>query len=193
MKNLQEYVKKNDTDVKTLNKLKELATKLTGIEEVQGETVVDVIGFINDNYSGGGSSGGSGEIITFEGRGLMEDNTATLTKITDERYLIEGEISIKITKSILEEEEGYAYVGHLYGDTGSIWSANRIGEPISCLCSLPYYGEYYQCILTRYNSQHDLLRMPDELISKISSLGDDDSLDCRLYLKTLTTIYKMSY
>ena len=55
MKDINNYIKENDTDNVILNKLKELGTKLTGQENVQGETVADVLDFINSNYSGGGS------------------------------------------------------------------------------------------------------------------------------------------
>lgn len=62
MQDINKCIKETDTDNVTLKKLKELGTKLTGQENVQGETIADVIGFINDNYSGGGSSGGSSEL-----------------------------------------------------------------------------------------------------------------------------------
>lgn len=55
MQDINNYIKKNDTDNVILNKLKELGTKLTGQENVQGETVAEVLEFINNNYSGGGS------------------------------------------------------------------------------------------------------------------------------------------
>ena len=55
MEDINNYIKENDTDNVILNKLKELGTKLTGQENVQGETVADVLDFINSNYSGGGS------------------------------------------------------------------------------------------------------------------------------------------
>lgn len=59
MEDINNYIKENDTDNVILNKLKELGTKLTGQENVQGETVSEVLDFINSNYSGGGSSGGA--------------------------------------------------------------------------------------------------------------------------------------
>ena len=55
MEDINNYIKENDTDNVILNKLKELGTKLTGQENVQGETVAEVLEFINTNYSGGGS------------------------------------------------------------------------------------------------------------------------------------------
>ena len=55
MEDINNYIKENDTDNVILNKLKELGTKLTGQENVQGETIADVLDFINSNYSGGGS------------------------------------------------------------------------------------------------------------------------------------------
>ena len=56
MEDINNYIKENDTDNVILNKLKELGTKLTGQENVQGETIADVLDFINSNYSGGGSN-----------------------------------------------------------------------------------------------------------------------------------------
>ena len=55
MQDINELINETDTDNVILNKLKELGTKLTGQENVQGETVADVLDFINTNYSGGGS------------------------------------------------------------------------------------------------------------------------------------------
>lgn len=55
MQDINNYIKETDTDNVILNKLKELGTKLTGQENVQGETVAEVLEFINNNYSGGGS------------------------------------------------------------------------------------------------------------------------------------------
>ena len=67
MEDINELINATDTDNVILNKLKELGTKLTGQENVQGETVAEVLDFINNNYSGGGSSsvGGSTEIKTY--------------------------------------------------------------------------------------------------------------------------------
>ena len=50
MEDINNYIKENDTDNVTLNKLKELGTKLTGQENVQGETVSEVLDFINKRY-----------------------------------------------------------------------------------------------------------------------------------------------
>ena len=61
MEDINNCIKENDTDNVILNKLKELGTKLTGQENVQGETVAEVLEFINNNYSGGGS--GSNTIL----------------------------------------------------------------------------------------------------------------------------------
>ena len=55
MQDINNYIKETDTDNVILKKLKELGTKLTGQENVQGETVAEVLEFINTNYSGGGS------------------------------------------------------------------------------------------------------------------------------------------
>ena len=55
MQDINNYIKETDTDNVILKKLKELGTKLTGQENVQGETVSEVLDFINSNYSGGGS------------------------------------------------------------------------------------------------------------------------------------------
>lgn len=55
MQDINNCIKETDTDNVILNKLKQLGTKLTGQENVQGETVAEVLDFINANYSGGGS------------------------------------------------------------------------------------------------------------------------------------------
>lgn len=55
MQDINNCIKETDTDNVILNKLKQLGTKLTGQENVQGETISDVLEFINSNYSGGGS------------------------------------------------------------------------------------------------------------------------------------------
>ena len=55
MEDINELINATDTDNVILKKLKELGTKLTGQENVQGETVAEVLDFINANYSGGGS------------------------------------------------------------------------------------------------------------------------------------------
>ena len=55
MQDINGLINETDTDNVILNKLKELGTKLTGQENVQGETVAEVLEFINTNYSGGGS------------------------------------------------------------------------------------------------------------------------------------------
>ena len=54
MEDINELINETDTDNVILKKLKELGTKLTGQENVQGETVAEVLDFINNNYSGGG-------------------------------------------------------------------------------------------------------------------------------------------
>ena len=61
MEDINELINATDTDNVILKKLKELGTKLTGQENVQGETVYEVLDFINNNYSGGGS--GSNTIL----------------------------------------------------------------------------------------------------------------------------------
>ena len=70
MEDINNCIKENDTDNVILNKLKELGTKLTGQENVQGETVADVLDFINSNYSGGGSG------TTFVYHNIMETDNA---------------------------------------------------------------------------------------------------------------------
>lgn len=44
--------------------LKKLATKLTGKTEIPGDTIADVLDFINSNYSAGSGTGGGGKTIT---------------------------------------------------------------------------------------------------------------------------------
>ena len=88
MQDINNYIKENDTDNVTLNKLKELGTKLTGQDNVQGETVADVLDFINSNYSGGGS-----KTILFEYNGNLYkdfDCENGVTKYELEEIFING-------------------------------------------------------------------------------------------------------
>lgn len=94
MEDINNYIKENDTDNVILNKLKQLGTKLTGQENVQGETVADVLDFINSNYSGGGSKS-----IT-----IKYDN---YTDIEDSDGV---SFSIINVKSLLRESEKTAYI-----------------------------------------------------------------------------------
>ena len=96
MKDINNYIKENDTDNVILNKLKELGTKLTGQEKVQGETVADVLDFINSNYSGGGSGSKS---IT-----IKYDN---YTDIKDEDGISFSIIDVGL---LLRESEKTAYI-----------------------------------------------------------------------------------
>ena len=74
MQDINGLINETDTDNVILNKLKELGTKLTGQENVQGETVADVLDFINSNYSGGGSG------TTFVYHNIMETDNASAYK-----------------------------------------------------------------------------------------------------------------
>lgn len=76
MQDINNYIKENDTDNVILNKLKELGTKLTGQENVQGETVADVLDFINSNYSGGESGNSSSDEQTAIVISDMENGTS---------------------------------------------------------------------------------------------------------------------
>lgn len=94
MEDINELINATDTDNVILKKLKELGTKLTGQENVQGETVADVLDFINSNYSGGGSKS-----IT-----IKYDN---YTDIEDSDGV---SFSIINVKSLLRESEKTAYI-----------------------------------------------------------------------------------
>lgn len=96
MQDINNYIKETDTDNVILNKLKELGTKLTGQENVQGETVADVLDFINSNYSGGGSGSKS---IT-----IKYDN---YTDIKDEDGISFSIIDVGL---LLRESEKTAYI-----------------------------------------------------------------------------------
>lgn len=66
MREMIPFLKENDRDNKELKSFKQFITKITGIEEVEGETITDVI----NNYSG--ESGGSFEpTILYNGNGDM--------------------------------------------------------------------------------------------------------------------------
>ena len=85
MQDINNYIKENDTDNVILKKLKELGTKLTGQENVQGETVADVLDFITNNYS----SGGSGEITSslfYLYNDYLYKDTELTTKVTADEF-----------------------------------------------------------------------------------------------------------
>ena len=90
MQDINNCIKENDTDNVTLNKLKELGTKLTGQENVQGETVAEVLEFINTNYSGGGS--GSNTVLYLKGTEIgsttyaYKDEDCTIKADANELY-----------------------------------------------------------------------------------------------------------
>ena len=85
MKDINNCIKENDTDNVILNKLKELGTKLTGQENVQGETVADVLDFINSNYSGG-TGIGSKTVLYTDGTYAYKDKELTTKLNSDELF-----------------------------------------------------------------------------------------------------------
>ena len=87
MEDINNYIKENDTDNVILNKLKELGTKLTGQENVQGETVADVLDFINSNYSGGGS--GSNTVLYLKDTEI----SSTMYAYKDEECTIKADMN----------------------------------------------------------------------------------------------------
>ena len=87
MQDINNCIKENDTDNVTLNKLKELGTKLTGQENVQGETVAEVLEFINTNYSGGGS--GSKIILQLK----ASEFSSTMYAYKDEECTIKADMN----------------------------------------------------------------------------------------------------
>ena len=87
MEDINNYIKENDTDNVILNKLKELGTKLTGQETVQGETVAEVLEFINTNYSGGGS--GSNTVLYLK----VTEISSTMYAYKDEECTIKADMN----------------------------------------------------------------------------------------------------
>ena len=85
MEDINNCIKENDTDNVILNKLKELGTKLTGQENVQGETIAEVLEFINTNYSGG--TGGVGKTVLYtDGNYAYKDKELTTKLNSDELF-----------------------------------------------------------------------------------------------------------
>lgn len=123
MEDINNYIKENDTDNVILNKLKELGTKLTGQENVQGETVSEVLDFINTNYSGGGS-GSKTDLFEHNGNLYKDfDCENGVTKYELEEmfsngcviYGNDGSIFIPVSYSLISDEFGtgedlYSYV-----------------------------------------------------------------------------------
>ena len=87
MKDINELINETDTDNVILKKLKELGTKLTGQENVQGETVADVLEFINSNYSGGGS--GSNTVLYL----TQTEIDSTMYAYKDEECTIKADVN----------------------------------------------------------------------------------------------------
>ena len=85
MQDINELINETDTDNVTLNKLKELGTKLTGQENVQGETVAEVLEFINTNYSGG-TGIGSKTVLYTDGIYAYKDKELTTKLNSDELF-----------------------------------------------------------------------------------------------------------
>ena len=88
MKDINNCIKENDTDNVILNKLKELGTKLTGQENVQGETVAEVLEFINTNYSGGTGGGSRPITISYDNYTDVEDSDGVSYLIIDVDLLL---------------------------------------------------------------------------------------------------------
>ena len=87
MQDINELINETDTDNVILNKLKELGTKLTGQENIQGETVSEVLNFINSNYSGGGS--GSKTILYL----TQTEIDSTMYAYKDEECTIKADVN----------------------------------------------------------------------------------------------------
>lgn len=85
MQDINNYIKENDTDNVTLNKLKELGTKLTGKTTVEGKTICDVLDFITNNYSSGGIGGTATSVFYLFDDYLYKDSDLT-TKVTADEF-----------------------------------------------------------------------------------------------------------
>lgn len=196
MQDINKCIKETDTDNVTLKKLKELGTKLTGQENVQGETVAEVIGFINDNYSGGGSSGGSsGEKIGIflkvptigeylSGGGDTEiPMVFNITMINDTYGYIVGEnTTIEIWNSqkenmtVLDGMRTLATIEAFDGDT-SFWNPKYLDYEISIrgivdLEYCTYSGDWSEHKFSNMKFEGDNIKIPANInIDDISMIS----------------------
>ena len=183
MQDINKCIKETDTDNVTLKKLKELGTKLTGQENVQGETVAEVLDFINANYSGGGSSEPT---ITLTGTDLLESQTVVATPITDDRYVIGCKFTINIPKSALYDN--YIYLGRLYAhNENNPMAEYRFNSPVSCV--VEDEGENYaHCVIKSENWTNDILYLPSEFIAEINQLADGKTHRFCVYINSIVKI-----
>ena len=86
MQDINELINETDTDNVILNKLKELATKLTGKTTVEGKTICDVLDFITNNYSTSGGSGGISSSVFYLFNGYLYKDTELTTKVTADEF-----------------------------------------------------------------------------------------------------------
>ena len=85
MEDINELINETDTDNVILNKLKELGTKLTGKTTVEGKSICDVLDFITNNYSSGGSGGTATSVFYIFNGYLYKDSDLT-TKVTADEF-----------------------------------------------------------------------------------------------------------
>ena len=85
MQDINELINETDTDNVTLNKLKELASKLTGKTTVEGKSICDVLDFITNNYSTGGS-GETTKSVFYLYNGYLYKDTELTTKVSADEF-----------------------------------------------------------------------------------------------------------
>ena len=140
MQDINELINETDTDNVILNKLKELGTKLTGQENVQGETIAEVLEFINTNYSGG--TGGVGKTVLYTDETYAYKDKELTTKLNcDELF----DMYVKGCMFNINDE---IYIPIYYAE-----SKKETGAKVACVMLMPPEGSVY----TIYSSEYTYL------------------------------------
>ena len=112
MQDINELINETDTDNVTLNKLKELASKLTGKTTVEGKSICDVLDFITNNYSTGGS-GETTKSVFYLYNGYLYKDTELTTKVSADEFTI-ADATTSLTILNMENMENFGTYSPLF-------------------------------------------------------------------------------
>ena len=112
MQDINELINETDTDNVTLNKLKELASKLTGKTTVEGKSICDVLDFITNNYSTGGS-GETTKSVFYLYNGYLYKDTELTTKVSADEFTI-ADATTLLTILNMENMENFGTYSPLF-------------------------------------------------------------------------------
>ena len=112
MQDINELINETDTDNVTLNKLKELASKLTGKTTVEGKSICDVLDFITNNYSTGGS-GETTKSVFYLYNGYLYKDTELTAKVSADEFTI-ADATTLLTILNMENMENFGTYSPLF-------------------------------------------------------------------------------